>query len=492
MTKLLKTRLAKEKPTGHDLVLVGCLEREAPETGGLPTPVAAAARRAAGRGGWSGKRGQTSTVQVGGKSPTTVVLRGLGRRARLDRRALKRWLGEATRVAAADGFRRPLLALPALQLTAGFSGALFLFRELALSGYRFDGFLKKPPGGRLRDIRVVAPPGDLAPYQDGWRAAGKVAEAIGFARDLANTPPNVATPEWMAEQARGLAAERGMEIEVLGTEELEKRGMGGILAVGGGSANPPRLVRLEWGSGDRSVSFVGKGVTFDTGGISIKPGANMDEMKFDKSGACAVLGIAQGAADLELPFRFRAYLPLAENMPDGRAYRPSDIVRCYNGKTVEVLNTDAEGRMILADALAWAAEEKPDDLVDFATLTGACVIALGQHGAGLFSHHDDLAADLLAAAGEANEYLWRLPLWPEFGEEMKGLHGDLQNIGVRWGGANSAAAFLSNFVRGARRWAHLDIAGPAYVGRGNKRAFGATGYGVGLTLAWLMTGAGRS
>jgi leucyl aminopeptidase len=178
-------------------------------------------------------------------------------------------------------------------------------------------------------------------------------------------------------------------------------------------------------------------------------------------------------------------------MPDGRAYRPGDIVRCYNGKTVEILNTDAEGRMILADALSWAAEDSPDELLDFATLTGACVVALGQQGAGLFSHDDELAGELLAAAEGAHEYLWRMPLWPEFGEQIQGQHGDLKNVGVRWGGANTAAAFLSNFVKGSGRWAHLDIAGPAYVDRGNKEAFGATGYGVALTLNWLRRLAGQ-
>ncbi len=491
MTKLLNTRLATGRVSGYDLALLGCWERAAPEVEGLPRPVALAARRAAARRGWSGKAGQSSTLQVGGKQPTAVTLRGLGKRSDFDRRSLRKWLAEATAAVATDGFRRPLLRLPAHDLVSGVGGALFLFRELALTGYRFDGFLGKPAGDRLRDLRVVAPPGQEDAYREGWALARKISAAIGLTRDLANTPPNVATPEWIAEQARSLAADRGMEVEVLEVEQLEKRGMGGILAVGGGSAHPPRLVRLAWGSGERTVALVGKGVTFDTGGISLKPGANMDEMKFDKAGACTVLGIAQGSADLELPFRFRAYLPLVENMPDGLAYRPSDIVRCYNGKTVEVLNTDAEGRMILADALAWAAEEKPDELVDFATLTGSCVVALGQNGAGLYSPDDALARDLLSAAAESGDYLWRLPLWPEFGEEMKGLHGDLQNIGVRWGGANSAAAFLSNFVAGAGRWAHLDIAGPAYVGRGNKRAFGSTGFGVGLTLAWLMERAGR-
>ncbi len=482
----MKTRLAGGKPIDHDVVLLGCFEREAPELGGLPGPVAAAARKAADRSGWKGSKDQTSTVHVSGKQATSVTVRGLGKRSDFDRRALKNWLAAALGSVAQDGLKRPFLGLPGHETVAGVGGGLCVFREAALFGYQFGEYRKKSKAPRLRDVTVRPPAGEEEAYQEGRRLALKVAAGIGTTRDLANTPPNVATPVWMAEQARAIAADRGMEITILEPKELEERGMGGLLAVGGGSVNPPRMVRLEWGQGERSVSLVGKGVTFDTGGISLKPGANMDEMKFDKAGACTVMGIAQAAADLELPYRFRAYLPLAENMPDGKAYRPSDIVRCYNGKTVEILNTDAEGRMILADALAWAAEEKPDDLLDYATLTGACVVALGHYGAGLFTHQDELASELLGAAASADEYLWRLPLWPEFGEEVRGLHGDLQNLGVRWGGANSAAAFLSNFVRGARRWAHVDIAGPAYVGRSNKKGYGSTGYGVGLTLAWLM------
>ncbi|KAB2959031.1 MAG: leucyl aminopeptidase, partial [Thermoanaerobaculia bacterium] len=275
-------------------------------------------------------------------------------------------------------------------------------------------------------------------------------------------------------------------VTVLGPADLRRRGMGGILAVGGGSAHPPRMVRIELGRGARTVALVGKGVTFDTGGISIKPAAQMDEMKWDKCGACTVLGVLEAAARLRLPVRLRAYLPLAENMPDGTAYRPGDIVRCANGKTVEILNTDAEGRMILADALAWAASEAPDEMVEFSTLTGACVVALGPTGAGLFSPDDELASGLLSAADAAGERLWRLPLWSEFLEEMRGAHADLRNSGGRWGGAATAAAFLSQFVGASARWAHLDIAGPAYVGEGKAKR-GATGYGVALTVDWLRS-----
>jgi len=208
-------------------------------------------------------------------------------------------------------------------------------------------------------------------------------------------------------------------------------------------------------------------------------------MKYDKCGACTALGIARAAADLDLPVRLRVYLPLVENMPDGASYRPGDIVRCYNGKTVEILNTDAEGRMILADAFAWAAEGAPDALLEYSTLTGAAVVALGHWAGAVYTPDDALAADLLGAADRAGERLWRMPLWPEYVEQMKGHHADLKNVAGRWGGANTAAAFLSQFVGDLTRWAHFDIAGAAYVGNDEEEPREATGYGVHLTVDWL-------
>jgi leucyl aminopeptidase len=312
-----------------------------------------------------------------------------------------------------------------------------------------------------------------------------LAAATGLARDLANTPPNEANPAWIERRARELARRHGMKLRVFAAPELRRLGMGGILGVGAGSATPPRLLRLEWGQGRPIVALVGKGVTFDTGGISIKPAAAMDEMKYDKCGATTVLGLMSAAAQGKLPLRLRAYLPLAENMPDGAAYRPGDILSMHNGKTVEITNTDAEGRLLLADAIAFAAAEKPDALLEYSTLTGACVVALGLTGAGLFTPDDELAGELLGAAAEAGERLWRLPLWPEFGEEMKGTHADLRNSAGRWGGASSAAAFLANFTGKVQRWAHLDIAGPAYIGAEGKGPKGATGFGIATTLRWL-------
>jgi leucyl aminopeptidase len=262
--------------------------------------------------------------------------------------------------------------------------------------------------------------------------------------------------------------------------------MNGILAVGSGSKTPPRLVRLELGDSGPIVALVGKGITFDSGGLSLKQPSSMEEMKYDKCGACTVLGVVESVAALKLPIRLRAYVALAENMPDGSAYRPGDILRCYNGKTVEIINTDAEGRMVLADTLAWAAEAKPDWMVEFSTLTGACVVALGHVAAGLYTPSDRLAGDLLSAAERSGERLWRMPYWPEFLEPMKSAHAELRNAGGRWGGANTAAAFLGQFVGETEHWAHLDIAGPsALTPKKQSAAAGATGYGVAFTVDWL-------
>jgi leucyl aminopeptidase len=277
---------------------------------------------------------------------------------------------------------------------------------------------------------------------------------------------------------------------VLDAAALAERGMGGLLAVGSGSKHPPRLVSHGPPGGgspqDRpAVALVGKGVTVDTGGISITPADKMAEMKYDKCGACTALGIARAAAELELPVALSVYLPLAENMPDGGSFRPGDIVRCYNGKTVEILNTDAEGRMILAVALAWAAEAEPSALLEMSTLTGSCVVALGHEAAGLYTPDDRLAGELEAASAASGDRIWRLPLFPEYTEQLKGDHADLRNLGTRWGGANVAAAFLGQFVAALERWAHLDIAGVAYVGESGEEPRGATGWGVHLGLEWL-------
>jgi len=470
-----------------EVVIVGCFEGEEPAAEGLPEELARAAARCAARPGFEGREKQRADGSLDDGPITALSVHGLGARDALDGRSLAAWLERILEGLRIDGIGRVLWVLPDAVATRGAAAAERICRRLTLGAYRFDRYKGESARApvRLGWMGLVPPAGEESTYREALATVAPVAEGVTFTRDLANTPANVADPAWMEQQARTLATELGMEITVLDRPQLEERGMGGLLAVGQGSAVPPRLVRLTWGTEGPTVALVGKGVTFDTGGISIKPAARLDEMKYDKTGACTVLGVARSVVRLGLPIRLRAYVALAENMPDGAAYRPGDIIRCYNGKSVEIMNTDAEGRLILADALALAVEDGCDALVELSTLTGACVVALGHHGAGLFTPDDELARDLLAAAEEAGERLWRLPLWDEFVEEMQGTHADLKNSGGRWGGASTAAAFLSQFIGEHRRWAHLDIAGPAQIPKEQDGSQGATGYGVSLLVRWL-------
>jgi len=467
-----------------DVVLAATFAGAAPPREGLPEPLAAALGRLAAHPRWQGRKGQCLATLADGADGCRIVLHGLGDADKLTLRQLGVWLREALDQVAANRVETAVVLLPDHPALADSALGEWLGRVLVRSTYRFERFRHDDDAGpRVSAVQVVLPAALRG--GDGERVSAAVARGVALCRDLGNTPGNEATPAWMDEQAAALAAELGMKHRSLGPAELAERGMGGILAVGSGSHNEPRLVRLEWGDTGPVVALVGKGVTFDAGGISIKPAKDMDEMKYDKCGACTVLGVARAVAELRLPLRLRVYVPLAENMPDGRSYRPGDIVRCYNGKTVEIVNTDAEGRMILADALAWAVEEGPDLLLEYSTLTGASVVALGQDAASLYTPDDALAGGLLAAAERTGERLWRMPLWPEFSDKMKGAHADLKNSGSRWGGANMAAAFLSHFFGSAPRWAHLDIAGGAYVGRDVDEEPGATGYGVAFTIDWL-------
>jgi leucyl aminopeptidase len=458
-------------------------------SGRIDPEVSAAVESVAQRPGW---RATEEQVAEAGTSERIVQVWGAGEHDAFDGRKLGRWVVRALEAARVAGAPRIRLLLPDHEAARGEVAAERVAREALLAGYSFDRYRAESAGARVREIELAPPPGREPGFARAVARAEAVAAGVVLARDLGNAPPNEANPEWMVARSRELARRIGAKIRVLGPADLARRGMGGLLAVGAGSKHPPRLVRIEVGEGPKTVALVGKGVTFDTGGISIKPAAQMEEMKWDKCGACTVLGIAEATSRMRLPLRLRLYLPLAENMPDGSAYRPGDIVRCGNGKSVEIVNTDAEGRMILADALSWASAEDPDDLVELSTLTGACAVALGLSGAGLFTPDRKLADELLGAAERTGERLWRLPLWPEFAEEMRGTHSDLKNSGGRWGGASTAAAFLSNFVSPVARWAHLDIAGPAYVGTPEAgRVRGATGYGVALVVDWLRELASR-
>jgi leucyl aminopeptidase len=323
--------------------------------------------------------------------------------------------------------------------------------------------------------------------QTGLEQAIAIAEGVRFARELANLPPNICNPAYIATQAQAFAdAHQGVNCRVLDDQEMERLGFGSLLAVGRGSVNKPKLVVLEYLNGETGVAphaLIGKGITFDTGGISLKPGPGMEEMKFDMGGAAGMLGTFVAAVKLGVPLNLVCVVPAVENMPDGDAYRPSDVLTSLSGLTIEVLNTDAEGRLILCDALTWTAQTyKPKVMIDAATLTGACVIALGKHASGLMSKHDDLAAELLAAGEQTLDRAWRLPLWDDYQTQIESGFADIANIGGKSAGAITAGCFLARFTEG-QRWAHLDIAGTAW-DEGRKGL--ATGRPVPLLTQWLI------
>jgi len=313
-----------------------------------------------------------------------------------------------------------------------------------------------------------------------------LASGMALARDLGNLPGNVCTPLYLSQEARKLAkSNKKLSAKILGEKQMRELGMGSLLSVSAGSDEEAQLIILEYKGGKKAakpIVLVGKGITFDTGGISLKPGAGMDEMKYDMCGAASVLGTLKSVIELELPINLVVVVAAAENMPSGRATKPGDIVKSMSGKTIEVLNTDAEGRLVLCDALTYVARYKPKAVVDVATLTGACVIALGSHATGLYSNDEDLAEQLLSAGEDSQDRAWRMPLWDEYQSQLDSNFADIGNIGGREAGSVTAACFLSRFVD--YPWAHLDIAGTAWRSGAAK---GATGRPVSLLLDYLIS-----
>ena len=361
--------------------------------------------------------------------------------------------------------------------------------RLSGAAYHFDAMrseadkARTPPPERTS---IAVPRGRRPAAAAGIATGQAIAAGISLARDLGNLPGNVCTPGHLADTARTLAGRHAkVAFKALDEARMKRLGMGSLLSVARGSREPPRLVILEYRGAPRSqppIVLVGKGITFDSGGISIKPSATMDEMKFDMCGAASVIGTMEACATLGLPLNVVALAPACENLPDGNATKPGDIVTTMSGTTVEVLNTDAEGRLILCDAITYAERYKPDVIIDVATLTGACVIALGAPASGLFSNHQPLADDLLAAGEHSGDRAWQMPLWDEYAEQLKSNFADVANIGGREAGAVTAASFLSRFAS-EQRWAHLDIAGTAW--RSGKEK-GATGRPVGLLCQYLL------
>jgi leucyl aminopeptidase len=472
---------------------------------------------------FGGRALETVVLYPHGLNTGRLILIGLGKRAGIDEHGLRLAAAQAARRARELGTRTLTLALPEPGGRTDGSRLARLAQACAegavLGHYRHTAYRSEPGPPALRRIELAAHGGDAPAGAARRELAAAVArgarwaEAACLARDLASTPGQDLTPEILARRAREIARDSGSRCRVLGVPELERLGMGALLAVGRGSVHPPRFIVLERAprpapargraaAGRRdtrrvpTVVVIGKGVTFDTGGISLKPAQDMAKMKYDMSGAAAVLGMFSALSDAGatrgLPFRVVGLIPSAENMPGGGALKPGDVVRTMDGTSVEVTNTDAEGRLILADALGYAARFKPDAVVDLATLTGAISIALGHLAAGLFTADEGLAAELLGASAASGERLWRMPLWDDYAVGLRSETADLVNSGGREGGAILAAIFLKRFARGFR-WAHLDIASTAWspVERPHEPR-GPTGFGVRLLLEWLSRRASAS
>jgi len=358
--------------------------------------------------------------------------------------------------------------------------------------YRFDqmkGKVAKEDNTKSKGIThlviSVLERSEIKPAEAGLKQGLAISSGVHFAKDLGNLPPNVCTPTYLADQAKALAKTHGLQVQVLDRAEMEKLGMGSFLGVAQGSVQPPKLIVLQHKKGKKTqkpVVLVGKGITFDTGGISLKPGAEMDEMKYDMCGAASVLGTFKAIAEMGLPLNVVGIIPTCENMPDANAIRPGDVLTSMSGQTIEVLNTDAEGRLILCDALTYAERFEPDAVVDIATLTGACVIALGHHASGLFSNKDSLARELLQAGDDAADRAWHMPLWEDYQPQLDSNFADMANIGGRAGGSITAACFLSRYTK-KYDWAHLDVAGTAWKSGKEK---GSTGRPVPLLTQFLI------
>jgi len=448
------------------------------------------------QGDMDGKSGATRMLfGLAGVPAARVLLVGLGAESGFGAKEYREAVRAAVGAAADTGAAELVLAFG--ELPVNDRDTAWRARHAALVAgealYRFDAMKsKKSPPRTLKSVvfAVARKPGEAAAAR-GTAEGAAIAAGVALAKDLGNLPGNVCTPTYLAEAAQKLAREWKLGVEVLERREMEKLGMGSLLSVAKGSRQPPKFIELRYRGGPKNakpVVLVGKGITFDTGGISIKPAAEMDEMKFDMCGAASVLGAFRAIAELAPKLNLVGLVPTTENMPGGAASKPGDIVKSMSGQTVEILNTDAEGRLILCDALTYAERFAPAAVVDIATLTGACVIALGHVASGLFSNRDELAGELVAAGRASWDRVWHMPLWEDYQEQLKSPFADFANIGGRPAGSVTAACFLSRFA-GKYPWAHLDIAGTAWTSGKNK---GATGRPVPLLTTFLLGRAAKA
>ena len=464
------------------------------------TPAAAAIDKASNgylteilrRGDLEAKAGATLMLHnVPGSACERVLLVSLGKQAEFSDKNFRSAIDGAAKALATCGGKDAVVCL--LDAPLASRDARWRGRQAAMlladSRYRFEATKSKKddtPRGPSRITLLVADKANVAGARTGAVQGNAIAGGMALAKELGNLPANICTPTYLSHQAKALGKAHKLKVDVLERAQMEKLGMGSLLSVAAGSAEPPKFIVMKYEGAKKKdakpVVLVGKGITFDTGGISIKPAAEMDEMKYDMCGAASVFGTLKAVATLGLPLDVIGLVPTTENMPGGRATKPGDIVTSMSGQTIEILNTDAEGRLILCDALTYAERFEPDCVIDIATLTGACIIALGAIPSGLLANDDDLAAELLARGQESGDRAWQLPLWDDYQEMLKSNFADIPNIGSKGAGTITAACFLARFTK-KFKWAHLDIAGTAWKSGSEK---GATGRPVPLLVQFLL------
>ncbi|WP_183910466.1 leucyl aminopeptidase [Simiduia aestuariiviva] len=441
----------------------------------------------------TGKSGQTLLLpKVDGIAAERLMLVGLGKAADLNADSLRKAAAKLAEALKGLNAKTASIALDPIETVDAGTQARILAESIGWATYLYSTTKgKKPDTPTLANVELhAADKKDKSAKDRGLTIGAAIAEGSNVTREFGNLPANVCTPTYLAEQGKALAkAHKNLKTNILEAADMKKLGMGSLLSVAAGSDQPPKLIVMEYNNGKagaKPIVLVGKGVTFDTGGISLKAGEGMDEMKYDMCGAASVFGALHTVLALELKINLVCIVPATENMPNGKATKPGDVVTSMSGQTIEVLNTDAEGRLILCDALTYAERYKPKAVVDIATLTGACVIALGHHATGLYANKQELADKLLEAGRSAADKAWQMPLWDEYQSQLDSNFADIANIGGRPGGSVTAACFLSRFTK-SYPWAHLDIAGTAWKSGAAK---GATGRPVPLLAQFLINQAG--
>ena len=436
---------------------------------------------------FKGEIGKSVMINTLGKiQADRILIVGLGKRSKFSLDVLRK-VGIHTAKRTNSLSQRTTFALEIAGNRGNFSA---LSEGMILGCYNFDKYKTKDKSSNGdRIVEFVTDKVKEKMFSDEIEYAKTIAEATNFTRDLVNEPPFALTPKRLAEIAAEIANDGKLGCKIFDTKEIEKRGMGGLMAVSKGSDEPPKFIHLTFDptrTPKKTVAIVGKGITFDSGGLCIKPSDSMRTMKMDMSGAACILGVMKALPRLNPPVKVHGLISTTENMPGGKAYKPDDIIRALDGKTIEVVNTDAEGRIVLADALCYAVQLKVKEIVDLATLTGACIVGLGNYTAGVMGNNQSLINRILAAANLAGEKVWQLPLDEELRTEIDSDVADVKNVGSRWGGAITAAMFLEKFV-GDTPWAHIDIAGPAYLEKGGDwYPKGGTGFGVRTVIHYLL------